>query len=70
MGARLKRAAYALNDAPRLWWNRLGKVLRSYGLVPTRADRCCYVLCSTDTPRRSPAVAYTSIWAAESWLGE
>ena len=22
-GARLKRAAYGLNDAPRLWWNRL-----------------------------------------------
>ena len=44
MGARLKRAAYGLNDAPRLWWNRLDKALTSYGLVPTRADRCCYVL--------------------------
>ena len=33
-GARLKRAAYGLNDAPRLWWNRLDKALRNYGLVP------------------------------------
>ena len=41
MGARLKRAAYGLNDAPRLRFNRLDKHLRSYGLVPTRADRCC-----------------------------
>ena len=47
MAARLKRAAYGLNDAPRLWWNRLDKALRGYGLVPTRADRCCYVLYST-----------------------
>ena len=46
MAARLKRAAYGLNDAPRLWWNKLDKALRSYGLVPTRADRCCYVLYS------------------------
>lgn len=44
MGARLKRAAYGLNDAPRLWWNRLDQALRGYGLVPIRADRCCYVL--------------------------
>ena len=43
IGMRLKRAAYGLNDAPRLWWNRLDKALQSYGLVPTRADRCCYV---------------------------
>ena len=46
MAARLKRAAYGLNDAPRLWWNRLDAKLRSYGLKPTRADRCCYVLYS------------------------
>ena len=54
MGARLKRAAYGLNDAPRLWWNRLDTKLRSYGLVPTRADRCCYVLYSTDSSTRKP----------------
>jgi len=44
MAARLKRAAYGLNDAPRLWWNKLDAKLRNYGFVPTRADRCCYVL--------------------------
>eukprot|EP00975_Prorocentrum_lima_P070038 12929714-Prorocentrum_lima.AAC.1 len=60
MGARLKRAAYGLNDAQRLWWNRLDKLLRFYGLAPTRADRCCYVLYSADTP----------VWAAESWGGK
>eukprot|EP00975_Prorocentrum_lima_P013308 2827100-Prorocentrum_lima.AAC.1 len=60
MGARLKRAAYSLNDAPRHWWSRLDKVLCSYGLVPTRADRCCYVLYWADT----------SVWAAESWGGK
>jgi len=53
MAARLKRAAYGLNDAPRLWWNRLDKALRSYGLVPTRADRCCYVLYSARSSLRS-----------------
>ena len=40
---RMKRPAYGLNDAPRLWWNRLDTSLRSYGMIPTRADRCCYV---------------------------
>ena len=33
-----------MNDAPRRWWNILDKALRSYGMIPTRADRCCYVL--------------------------
>ena len=32
------------NATPRLWWNRLDTALRSFGLIPTRADRCCYVL--------------------------
>jgi len=52
-GARLKRAAYGLNDAPRLWWNKLDQALRSYGLVPARADRCCYVLYSNKSSIRS-----------------
>ena len=47
MGARLKRPAYGLNDAPRRWWNIIDRALRSYGMVPTRADRCCYVLYSS-----------------------
>ena len=33
IGARLKRTAYGLNDAPRRWRNRLGTALRGYGLV-------------------------------------
>ena len=37
------RPVYGLNDAPRRWWNRLDKFLRSIGLEPTRADRCTYV---------------------------
>ena len=44
--ARLKKPAYGMNDAPRRRWNILDKALRSYGMVPTRADRCCYVLYS------------------------
>ena len=33
-----------LNDAPRRWWQVVDKALLSYGLVPTRADRCTYIL--------------------------
>ena len=36
-----------MNDGPRLWWNVLDKALCSYGMIPTRADRCCYVLYSS-----------------------
>ena len=62
MGGRLKRAAYGLNDAPRLWWNRLDAALRSYGLVPTRADRCCYVLYS----QPSTKTVKEESWASHS----
>ena len=70
IGARLKRAAYGLNDAPRLWWNRPDKALRTYGLVPTRADRCCYVLYSAGqkTTKYSSAASSapdTAIWEAK-----
>ena len=37
------RPVYGLHDAPRKWWNRLDKFLRSVGMEPTRADRCTYV---------------------------
>ena len=37
------RPVYGLNDAPRRWWNRFDKFLRSVGMEPTRADRCTYV---------------------------
>ena len=47
--ARLKKPAYGINDAPRRWWNILDEALCGYGMVPTRADRCCYVLYSTQT---------------------
>ena len=43
MAARLKKPAYGMNDAPRRWWNRVDAVLYGLGLIPTRADRCCYV---------------------------
>ena len=41
IAAGLKKPAYGMNDAPP---RRFDKVLCSYGMVPTRADRCCYVL--------------------------
>lgn len=44
IAARMKKPAYGLNDAPRCWWSIVDKALLSYGLVPTRADRCTYVL--------------------------
>jgi len=46
IAARLKKPAYALKDAPRRWWNKIDTALRSYGMKPTRADRCTYVLYS------------------------
>jgi hypothetical protein len=48
IGARLKKPAYGMNDAPRRWWNRIDKSLRTYGFIPTRADRCVYVLSTPD----------------------
>ena len=76
MGARFKRAAYGLNYAPRLWWNRLDRSLRSYGLVPTRVDRCCYVLykevpstrksVNFATPEASSRCYDSAIWEASS----
>ena len=42
-----------MNDAPRRWWNILDKALCSYGMVPTRADRCCYVLYWTQSRERA-----------------
>ena len=50
-GARVKKPAYGLNDAPRRWWNILDSALRSYGLVPTRADRCTYVYYGKQLPK-------------------
>ena len=48
-GGRSQKPAHGMNDAPRRWWNILDKALRTYGMVPTRADRSCHVLCSKDS---------------------
>ena len=53
IAARLKKLAYGMNDAPRRWWNILDKALRTYGMIPTRADRCCYVLYSIQSRERT-----------------
>ena len=45
--------APCMNDAPRCWWNILDKALCSYGMVPTCADRCCYVLCSLQSRKQA-----------------
>ena len=42
----MKKPAYGLNDA-----NMLDSALRSYGLVPTRADRCTYVYYGKQLPK-------------------
>ena len=47
IAARLKNPAYGMNDAPRHWWNILDNALSNYGTVRTRADRCRYVLYSS-----------------------
>ena len=47
----MKKPAYGLNDAPGRWWNILDLALRSYGLVPTRADRCTYVYYGKQLPK-------------------
>ena len=46
IAARLKKPAYGMNDAPRRIWNILDKALRTHGMIPPRAGRCCYVLYS------------------------
>ena len=42
-----------VNDAPRRWRNILDKALRTHGMIPTRTDRCCYVLCSIQSRERA-----------------
>ena len=48
-----RNPAYGMNDAPRRWWNILDTALCRYGMVPTRADRCCYVLYSNQTCKQN-----------------
>ena len=42
-----------MNDASRRWWNIFDKALCSCGMVPTRADRLCCVLYSTQSRERA-----------------
>ena len=49
----MTKSAYGLNDAPRKWWDRLDRSLRAKGLIPTRADRCTYVLLGKHLPQGS-----------------
>ena len=44
---------YGMNNASRRWWNILDKALRSSGMVPTRADRFCCVLCSIQSRKQA-----------------
>ena len=53
VAAGLEKLAYGVNGAPRRWWNILDTALRSYGMVPTRADRCCYALYSNHTCKQN-----------------
>eukprot|EP00435_Cladocopium_sp_Y103_P039603 s108_g10.t1 len=53
IGARLKKPGYDLNDANRRWWQVTDKALLDCGLVPTRADRCTYILCGDSSRKKS-----------------
>ena len=55
MAARMKKPAYGLNDAPRRWFNIIDASLRNYECVPTRGDRCTYVLYSNCLLYTSPS---------------
>ena len=49
----LRKPGYGLNDAPRRWWQIIDKALLDCGLVPTRADRCTYVLYDSTSKTRT-----------------
>ena len=53
IGARLKKPGYGLNDAPRRWWQIIDKALLECGLIPTRADRCTYMLYDNSSKTRT-----------------
>ena len=53
IAARLTIPAHGMNDAPDAGGNILDKALCTYVMVPTRADRCCYVLYSSQTRERT-----------------
>ena len=55
-----------MNDASRCWWNILDKALCSCGMVPTRGDRCCYVLFSMQSRERTWKQNNSSQWRGAS----
>ena len=62
IAARLRKTAYGVNGASRRWWNILDRALCSDGMVPTRADRCCYVLYSTKSRELTGDRKNTTQW--------
>ena len=62
IAATLKKLAYGMNEAPRRWWNILDKALRSYGMDPTRADRCCSLLYSANSRERTCEQHHSTQW--------
>ena len=51
-----------MNDAPRRCWNILDKALHSYGMDPTRADRCCSLLYSANSRERTCEQHHSTQW--------
>ena len=58
------RSVYGLADAPRRWWNRLDEFLISFGIQPTRADRCTYV-CYDGALKEPKQVSFADAEATE-----
>ena len=54
IAALMKKPAYGLNDAPRRRWNVVDSALKKFGLAPTRADRCTYVLYGDRVSKGTP----------------
>ena len=50
------RSVYGLADAPRRWWNRLGKFLISLGIQPTRNTGLMYVVMELSKMMTCPQV--------------
>ena len=53
IAARLKKPAYGMNDAPDAGATFLTRHCVAYGVVATRADRCCYVLYSLQSRKQA-----------------
>ena len=60
LAARLKKPAYGMNDAPRMWWNRLDAAVKTMGLLPARADGCTYISYADVKKKKAKQVAHAS----------